>query len=204
MALLYYGAFVGPGKATYIVGPCLAGGLRRGRVLTLLCFQLQPEARVVAFVAVTAGDGVGVATGAGVFSAAVGTLVEVADGAAFAALTLAARALLVQQAAQFFQPVAGDGCLVGGDRVVAVMAMAARRAVDAVRQVNQFVRHRDLYRLRLHVRLNEDQVAMARLQGTGVMRVLEARQALLRRGPCRQSVSTGKRPASFDRFRAAG
>ena len=45
------------------------------------------------------------------------------------------------------------------------MAMAAWRSIDAVCQVNQFMRNRDLNGLRLHIWLNKDEVAMADLMG---------------------------------------
>jgi hypothetical protein len=74
---------------------------------------------------------------------------------------LSPRTLLVQQMAQFLQTIAGNGSLVSSDRIITVMAMAARRPTHTVCQVNQLVRHCNLNRLRLHIRLDEDQVPVA-------------------------------------------
>src|SRR5579884_3499934 len=93
--------------------------------------QLQAEERIVGFVAMAAGDGLRVAARARILAAAVRALVEVAQRAALAAQALAACALLVEQAPQFLQTVACDGGLVGGDGVVAVVVVAARRASHA-------------------------------------------------------------------------
>ena len=76
-----------------------------------------------------------------------------------------ARALFVEQAAQLYQVIAGDGSFVSSNGIVPVMTVATWRSIDAVCQVNQFMRNRHLYRLWLHIRLDKDQVTMVGLMG---------------------------------------
>jgi hypothetical protein len=68
--------------------------------------------------------------------AAIGALIQVTNGLALAAHMFSPGTLLMQQMAQFFQTIASNGCLIGSDRVVTVMAMAARRPIHPVGQVN--------------------------------------------------------------------
>ncbi len=99
-----------------------------------------------------------VAAGARILLTAVWAFVQIANWTAFAAHVLAARTLLVEKLAQLFQSIACNSSFIGGNSVVSMMVMATRSTVDAVRQVDQFMRHSDLDRLWLHVRLDEDEV----------------------------------------------
>ncbi len=118
----------------------------------------QAELRIKGLVATAAGNGLRVAPGARVLLAAIWALVPVANGADFPSYAFAARALLVEQYAQFFQPIACDSSFVNCDRVMPMMVVAAWSAVDAIRQVNQFMRYGHFDRLGLHVWLDENEV----------------------------------------------
>jgi len=67
----------------------------------------------------------------------------------------------MEQEAQLVQWITSYGSFVSRDRIEAVMPMASRRPIHTICQVDQFVRYRNLNRLWLHIRLDEDQVAMA-------------------------------------------
>ena len=121
----------------------------------------QAELRIKGFVAAAAGNGLRVAAGARVLLAAIGALVPVANGADFPSYAFATRALLVEQQAQFFQSIACDSRFVNCDRVMPMMMVTARSAIDAVRQVNQFMCYGHFDRLWLHVWLDENEVPVA-------------------------------------------
>jgi hypothetical protein len=74
--------------------------------------------------------------------------------------TLATHALLVKEATQFFQTVASDGSLIGGNRVIAMMAVTTRGTIHTISQVNQFMGYCYLNRLWLHVWLDKDEMAV--------------------------------------------
>ena len=125
--------------------------------------QRQAILRVIGLVAVATRDGLRVAAATWVLFATIWTFIKVTDRPASAAHVFATYALFVEQAAQLYQVIAGNGGFVGCDGIVPVMAVAARRSIDPVCQVNQFVRYRDLDRLWLHIRFDKDQMAMVGL-----------------------------------------
>lgn len=119
-------------------------------------------------IAATTGDGLRVAAGARVLLTAVWAFVQIANWTAFAAHMLAASTLLVEKLAQLFQSIACNSSFIGGNGIVSMMVMATRGTVDAVRQVDQFMRHSDFDRSGLHVRLDENEVPVVqrmRLRG---------------------------------------
>jgi len=136
-------------------------GIRKAGVVLSSGTKTQPELRIKGFVAAAAGNGLRVAPGARVLFAAIWALVPVANGADFPSYAFAARALLVEQQAQFFQSIACDSSFVNCDRVMPMMMVTARSAIDAVRQVNQFMCHGHFDRLGLHVWLDENEVPVA-------------------------------------------
>ncbi len=117
---------------------------------------------VICFVAMATGDGLRVAAGAWVLFPAMGAFVEVANGAAGATDAFAMQALIVQEMAQLFHIIARNRGFIGGYRVVSVVVMAARRAMYAISQVNQFVRYRHFERLWLHIRFDKYDMAVGR------------------------------------------
>src|SRR6266567_379940 len=130
-----------------------------------ITFVLAPQRQsvqwIISLIAAAARDGLRVTACARILFAAIGALVQVPDGTALAAHMFSLDAFFVQQMAQFFQTIASNGSLVSSDSIITVMAMAARRSTHTVCQVNQLVRHCNLDRLRLHIRLNKDQVPVA-------------------------------------------
>ena len=108
------------------------------------------------------GNGLRVSSGAWVLFSTIGTFVEVANGTAGATDTFSMQAFIVQKVAQLFHIVARNRGFIGGYRVVSVMMMTARCAMYAISQMDQFVRYRDFKRLWLHIRFNEDDMAVGR------------------------------------------
>src|SRR5258708_35301387 len=91
----------------------------------VLAAQRQSVQWIIPLIAAAARHSLRVTACARVLFAAIGALIQVPDGTALAAHMLSPRTLLVQQMAQVLQTIDGNDKLIGSDRNINVMELAA-------------------------------------------------------------------------------
>ncbi len=149
-------------------------------LLFFLVTQNQPELRIIALIATAAWDGLGVTACAGILFAAIGAFVEIANGPSFAAQAFATCALLVEQPSQLIYRITSHSSFVDGDRIVAMMSMAAWRSIHPVSEMNELMCYRNLNWFWLHIRLYENQVPVNSCVRLHVMVSIRTRACLCR------------------------